>query len=456
MENVNLHELKRSALQKLAKQYGVKANIKNQKIIEHLTAIFSTGKENLSPINRSNGGIQSDTTDDSMSDQMSFRTPDNKSENNISGCQLLDSIKPIWDDLSDGNMDSSVEEEKKENITHSLTEVQENQNHVTPQVPNVEQHKIQTKTFSIPKNRQKSRLKSGDITSPAVVERRSSLRSNKSSSTTKMEKTVTIQSVSMTQKVKSVGKTASSIPKFAVAGLTVTNSSKKWSKVHEKRFDQMESIDDYQRRKKERADRLLGTGDKKRTLERLAQPKLKTPVSKRKQSLFSPANVSKPKRATRTAVHVVKPSTFKPSSVSINEINTNFAKTSRLITPKKVNVTFAKTPKSSRKVSRDSTLKTPTSKPLSTPMRKSCGTPQSARKSGFNLVESLKKPLTWKPHKGPLKKFSDSTAKPTFETRVKNHKQVKVTTRESRRDAVRSGRKSAKDAALMKRRGIKC
>nr|XP_026692451.1 nucleolar and spindle-associated protein 1-like isoform X3 [Ciona intestinalis] len=420
MENVNLHELKRSALQKLAKQYGVKANIKNQKIIEQLTAIFSSGKENLSPINRSNGEIQSDTTDDSMSDQMSFRTPENKSENDISGCQLLDSIKPIWDDLSDENMDSSVEEEKKENTTPISTEVQENKNHVTPKVSNVEHHKIQ------------------------------------SSSTTKKEKTVTIQSVSMTQKVTSVGKTASSIPKFAVAGLTVTNSSKKWSKVHEKRFDQMESIDDYQRRKKERADRLLGTGDKKRTLERLAQPKLKTPVSKRKQTLFSPANVSKPKRATRTAVHIVKPSTFKPSSVSINQINTNFSKTSRLVTPKKVNVTFGKTPKSSRKVSKDTTLKTPTSKPSLTPMRKSCATPQSARKSGFNLVESLKKPLTWKPHKGPLKKFSDSTTKPTFETRVKNHKQVKVTTRESRRDAVRSGRKSAKDAALMKRRGIKC
>ena len=47
----------------------------------------------------------------------------------------------------------------------------------------------------------------------------------------------------------------------------------------------------------------------------------------------------------------------------------------------------------------------------------------------FCAQESLKKPLTWKPHKGPLKKYEDSAAKPSLKERSRAMKEVKITSR---------------------------
>uniref|UniRef100_H2YZ41 Uncharacterized protein n=1 Tax=Ciona savignyi TaxID=51511 RepID=H2YZ41_CIOSA len=440
MEIENLHELKRSALQKLAKKYGIKANTKNQKIIEQLTKIFTDGKENFSPVNQSTS--HSDVTDDSVSSeaQTGFRTPSEKNESNISGVQLIDSISPLWDDMNGfmSEVDSSIEEsaapeneKENQNKSDAAGEIDGQKLPHKPLLESDRKSSSKKPSLKTPVNNGKTKDHSR-ISSPAA-------------------------------KITAVDKSSTIIvPKFAAAGVTLPNSTKKWSKLHEKRFDQMESIDDYQKRKKARAAKLLGTGEKKQTLGRLAQPKLKTPVSRitsRKAAFMSPASSNK-SSVSRPAVSSSKNSAFKPTCVSIKNVNTNFSKASRLATPKKVNVTFAKSPKSKREPTPRSNMKTPTNKritkPTLTPGRRSCATPQSAKKNAFDLQESLKKPITWKAHKGPLKKYADTTTKPAFETRVKNFKQAKVATRESRREAAKKGRKNTKDAAMMKRRGINC
>ncbi|XP_076817652.1 nucleolar and spindle-associated protein 1-like isoform X2 [Clavelina lepadiformis] len=503
----NLHSLKRSELQKLAKEYGIKANLKNSKIIEAL-------QQKLESVSAKE---QTKKDQDKIVSPITNKNISTSSDDSIDGIVtvFLNDEKPLWGDSScnissDGSSPQEISKsrsrsqhrEDNEEIVRtrsssrnkkekSADETSDGQSKVSAVTPHKSIPDISSKTFSLPKKgRAQARIPLKDKTPKAATKRRTrssdkatvtaAKRARKCGSGWKSEmkkaaKAIPVleTTVKHTTKETETPKTMNkSIPVFTAAGVTITKSTpiaNKFAKAHEKNFNKMESIDDYQRRKEERAAKLFGSNQKRQMISRLAQPKTKTPViakpvTRPKPNFMSPLNKKENSQPRRKSA---KPqSIFKPTVFSTSKIDTNFSKPSRLVTPKKVSVTFAKSPNKQKK--RQVTPKTPaaTSTPSGSTTRKSsqrtsltpfrtANTPQS-KKNAFNLEESLKKPLTWVPHKGPIKSYKETASNPTqpFKERIKNIKNPKVTTRDKRRVDKKKTRDTKKSSAMMRRRGI--
>jgi len=137
--------------------------------------------------------------------------------------------------------------------------------------------------------------------------------------------------------------------------------------------------------------------------------------------------------------------------MSTSKINTNFnKKVSKLAQPKRVSVLFKnvaenpKTPITNNRKSRASM----------TPFKSGAiNTPQSSKKPKFDLKASLKKPLNYVPHKGPLKEFGKEN-KTSLQEKAKDLKRSKVISRDERRKQERKKKADVKDTKLMRRRGI--
>lgn len=287
---------------------------------------------------------------------------------------------------------------------------------------------------------------------------------------------------------------SSRIPRFSATGVTVGSSkpmtpgNKDWKKHHARKFKKLESIDDYEERKKERAKRLLGSRQKNNAaISRLAQPsrrggaKIVKPVKPHPVPTFTspaprgklktPQSIMKtPKEQNRNTTKTPRrESSFKPTVMSTSKMNLNFGKkASKMQTPKRVTIVsdqnmakqkFVKTPGTG--IRNKSVLGTPGEKRKSyaaTP--KAAGdsttmTPGGSKKPTFDLKQSLKKPLSWVPHSGPLKPYNDMRKKPSFQDRIENLKNPKVQSRESRRQKIADKKRQAKDNKMMQRRGIK-
>jgi len=80
-------------------------------------------------------------------------------------------------------------------------------------------------------------------------------------------------------------------------------------------------------------------------------------------------------------------------------------------------------------------------------------TPQSSKK--FDLKESLKKPLPYKPHKGPLQKFQDTTKLPLKKAISKNYKKATSSNnKEQRRKIVKEDQKKERNERFNQRRNL--
>ncbi|XP_076013857.1 nucleolar and spindle-associated protein 1 [Genypterus blacodes] len=258
-----------------------------------------------------------------------------------------------------------------------------------------------------------------------------------------------------------------------------------FKKLHEAHFNKMESIDTYFQRKTKQIESHRTAVKEVKMLSdktKLKQTSGKVQVENPGTSMFSPAStVSVEDKRRHTAVFnksaVKEDAAFRPSVLSTRRINVRFSQATRDNEKNKISV---KTPIRMSACAASSTPKTQTSnagKPndvkISTlSATKTPGafvfsgnpndtiTPGTQKKPNFDLKASLSRPLGYKPHKGKLKAFGEPKENTAVNQSVvsnshqKNYKQHQVQTRENRRTKHTEDRKQKKENLLGARRGL--
>uniref|UniRef100_A0A3Q1FG86 Nucleolar and spindle associated protein 1 n=1 Tax=Acanthochromis polyacanthus TaxID=80966 RepID=A0A3Q1FG86_9TELE len=265
-----------------------------------------------------------------------------------------------------------------------------------------------------------------------------------------------------------------------------------FKKLHEAQFNKMESIDSYfQRRTKQMENHKNQDKDLKKASDKskLQQVDDKAQVKKNpvRATMFSPALVNK-KTAEERRRHTLLSATkaapnkparkesvpFRPSVLSTRRINVRFSeatqdnehKRSLVKTPARMSPCLASsTPQRQTadagkpRTSAFSATKIPGPFVFSGNTSTST-TPGTQKKPAFDLKASLSRPLSYRPHTGKLKPFGEvkeNTAgdrSVNSNTRQDNYKQHKVQSRNDRRTKQKEDRKQKKESMLGARRGL--
>lgn len=266
-----------------------------------------------------------------------------------------------------------------------------------------------------------------------------------------------------------------------------------FKKLHEAHFNKMESIDSYVHRKTKQmetyrnsAKELKMPSDKMKLQQVDGKTQAKANVSR--ASMFSPVTVNKrpAEDKHRVTLHSAskappnkpagkKDAPFRPSVLSTRRINVRFSeatqdnehKKSLVKTPARMSLSvISSTPQKQtgdggkpNDVKTFSATKTP--RPfVFTGNTSTITTPGTQKKSNFDLKASLSRPLTYKPHTGKLKPFGEVKENAAgnksliSDSHQKNYKQHKVQTREERRANHAEDRKQKKANMLGARRGL--
>ncbi|KAI9537722.1 hypothetical protein NQZ68_022384 [Dissostichus eleginoides] len=290
-------------------------------------------------------------------------------------------------------------------------------------------------------------------------------------------------------------------PKVAKAGkisrlqakkkLTLNPVTPNFKKLHEAHFSKMESIDSYVQRKNKQIESLRSSGKELKTLSDKTAPqqvdaKTKVKASKSRASMFSPILPNKKpaedkRRNTVLSASKAKPAgkeaaLFRPSVLSTRRINVRFSEAAHDNGNKK---SLVKTPARMTLCMTSSTPKKPTTaegekhkavKTFSatntsgafvfTGNTSALITPGNQKKPTFDLKASLSRALSYKPHSGILKPLGDANENPAANKSLisnshqKNYKQHRVQTRGDRRGKHEEGRKQKKENLLGARRGL--
>ncbi|XP_070836139.1 nucleolar and spindle-associated protein 1 [Chaetodon trifascialis] len=290
---------------------------------------------------------------------------------------------------------------------------------------------------------------------------------------------------------------AGKIPRYQ--GLNLKNKALKpvtpnFKKLHEAHFNKMESIDSYIQRKTKQMETYRSSVKELKNLSdktKLQQADSKPQVKASRASMFSPVPVDKraaedKRRHTLLSASKAPPNKpagkevvpFRPSVLSTRRINVRFSeathdnefKRSTVKTPARMSpcVTSSTPQKQIADGAKPNSVKTPSlfvTKALGpfifTGNTSMSATPGTQKKSTFDLKASLSRPLSYKPHTGKLKPFGETkenTAEKKPLTAVgshqKNYKQHQVQTRGHRRAKHMEDRKQKKESLLGARRGL--
>ncbi|XP_058651056.1 nucleolar and spindle-associated protein 1 isoform X2 [Onychostoma macrolepis] len=269
-----------------------------------------------------------------------------------------------------------------------------------------------------------------------------------------------------------------------------------FKKLHEAHFKKMESIDSYVQRKNKQMEVLRNSVKElktlsEKTLMKSVETKAQT-VPASRVSLFSPGvqekkTLAEKRRLTQQSASksALKDSTtFRPTILTTNKINVRFSqathdneyKRSLVKTPARMSPLIPLTSTPGRKsdvptkpdlLKSVGAIKTPGVTPFVFNGNNSMSvTPGVTKNTTFDLKTSLSRPLTYKPHKGKLKPFGaqqENTALNksvhtdsgvTVPSHQKNYKQHQVQTREERRAKHTEDRKQKKEKMLGSRRGL--
>lgn len=266
-----------------------------------------------------------------------------------------------------------------------------------------------------------------------------------------------------------------------------------FKKLHEAQFNKMESIDSYVQRKTKQMETYKNAVKELKMLSDQTKQQIKSKSEAKpkptRTSLFSPAPASKvqvEERRRHTLLSASKTKTvpkksvgkeeipFKPSVLSIRRINVRFSeatkdneyKKSLIKTPARMSPCVASSTPQKPGVKANA-VKTTTSSATNTPgpfvftgNTSTTTTPGTQKKNVFDLKASLARPLNYKPHTGKLMPFRETKENPaanksmTMNSHQKNYKQHQVQTREVRRANHTEGRKQKKNNLLGARRGL--
>ncbi|XP_044023379.1 nucleolar and spindle-associated protein 1 isoform X2 [Siniperca chuatsi] len=267
-----------------------------------------------------------------------------------------------------------------------------------------------------------------------------------------------------------------------------------FKKLHEAHFNKMESIDSYVQRKTKQMDTYRSSVKELKKLSdktKLQQVDGKTQVKANpsRASMFSPVLLNKraaedKRRHTLLSASKVPPNKpagkevvlFRPSVLSTRRINVRFSevthdnehKRSLLKTPARMSpcVTSSTPQKPTADGGKPKNVKTSTFSATKTPGpfiftgNTSTSTTPGTQKSNFDLKASLSRPLTYKPHTGKLKPFGEAKENTAgnksliSNSHQKNYKQHQVQTRGDRRAKQTEDRKQKKESMLGARRGL--
>ncbi|KAG7510412.1 nucleolar and spindle-associated protein 1 [Solea senegalensis] len=259
-----------------------------------------------------------------------------------------------------------------------------------------------------------------------------------------------------------------------------------FKKLHEAHFNKMESIDSYVQRKSKKMETCRASAKELKKLPEKSKliGKSQAKANQSRASMFSPILASK-KPADDVRRHTLLSATkapgkedapFRPSVLSTRRINVRFSeathdneyKRSLVKTPARMSpCVTSSTPKkqtaAAAKPDKPSTFSaTKTPGPFVFTGNTSTSTTPGTQKTSFDLKASLSRPLTYKPHTGKLKPFGDTKENPTVaanksliaNSHQKNYKQHQVQTREDRREKHAANRKQKKQNMLGARRGL--
>ncbi|XP_072221663.1 nucleolar and spindle-associated protein 1 [Leuresthes tenuis] len=264
-----------------------------------------------------------------------------------------------------------------------------------------------------------------------------------------------------------------------------------FKKLHEAQFNKMESIDTYVQRKTKQMDTYKGpVKEQKELLDKIKpQPlnvKAQVKTNPALTVIFSPAPLNKRPADERrghalSSVSKAPPNklagkdvSFRPSVLSTRRINVRFSDSTR---DNEFNTSLEKTParkspsvtsstpqKQTADVGKCHSVRTSTQKTpgpfVFTGNTSTLTTPGTQKKPSFDLKASLSRPLAYKPHKGKLKPFGDAKENSaennsvTSNAHQESYKQHKVQSREDRRTKKMEDRKQKKQSMLGARRGL--
>ncbi|XP_071353766.1 nucleolar and spindle-associated protein 1 [Trachinotus anak] len=269
-----------------------------------------------------------------------------------------------------------------------------------------------------------------------------------------------------------------------------------FKKLHEAHFNKMESIDTYVQRKNKQMELFRNSVKELKTLSdktKLQQVDDKTQKAGQSHaSMFSPVPVNKKsaddkRRHTLLSASKVpqnKPAgkedaPFRPSVLSTRRINVRFSEATRdnefkrslMKTPARMSpcVTSSTPQRETTDAVKTNNVKTSAFSATKTPgpfvftgNTSTSATPGTQKKPNFDLKASLSRPLSYKPHKGKLKPFGEVKENTTTaanksvisNSHQKNYKQHQVQTREDRRAKRVEDRKQKKENMLGARRGL--
>ncbi|XP_036981253.1 nucleolar and spindle-associated protein 1 isoform X1 [Acanthopagrus latus] len=266
-----------------------------------------------------------------------------------------------------------------------------------------------------------------------------------------------------------------------------------FKKLHEAHFKKMESIDSYVQRKTKQMDTYRSSAKELKQLPdktKLSQADGKAQAKATRASMFSPIVVNKraaedKRRHTLLSASKAPPkkpagkeeALFRPTVLSTRRINVRFSeathdneyKRSMVKTPARMSpcLTSSTPQKQAADGGKPNNVKTSTFSATKTPgtfvftgNTSISKTPGTQKKINFDLKASLSRPLTYKPHTGKLKPFEEPKENTAgnisliSNSHQKNYKKHQVQTREDRRAKHMEGRKQKKENALGARRGL--
>uniref|UniRef100_A0A3Q1CGT7 Uncharacterized protein n=1 Tax=Amphiprion ocellaris TaxID=80972 RepID=A0A3Q1CGT7_AMPOC len=266
-----------------------------------------------------------------------------------------------------------------------------------------------------------------------------------------------------------------------------------FKKLHEAQFNKMESIDSYFQRRTKQMETHKNQDLKKvsdKTKPQQVDDKAQAKKNPTRATMFSPALVNKKtaeERRRHTLLSASKPPPnkparkdsvpFRPSVLSTRRINVRFSeatqdnehKRSLVKTPARMSPCLASsTPqRQAANAGKHNGVNTPAFSATKIPgpfvfsgNTSTLTTPGTQKKPTFDLKASLSRPLSYRPHTGKLKPFGEvkeNTAgnqSVNSNTRQDNYKQHKVQSRDDRRTKQKEDRKQKKENMLGARRGL--
>ncbi|XP_041070925.1 nucleolar and spindle-associated protein 1 isoform X1 [Carcharodon carcharias] len=460
---MELEGLKYSELQRLAKQHGLKANLKADKLLKGLQEHF-----------------QQELKGDAV-----LKTPEEENK-----CNTVDVEK--WEDSNvtkrrgKGRLSNESKEElngsQNESVHLQAVTASDNEQPSMELSPHLEM--CQNTDGSDSKRRQRKHgavsgaestgsVADGSATVTQCAHLSPERAANTSKGTTARSKTGKIPRF-----VGAAGKAG--FKTSIIIGKTGLNHvTPDWKKIHQASFNKMESIDLYVERKRKRIE-AFGNSAKQKSVNEPKNLKSTLPFfspvhqTLKFDRLSTPTNQRKSPRCSAAAVTLNEKSVL-PSVCSVTKTNVRFTdatkvndKRGAMKTPttkstytelssnpgtevKKIKLAGSEKLRGQKQT--DINASNPGQTKVVTPYRFFGSTTPGTNKK-FDLKASLTRPLTYKPHKGKLKSWEEMKENRMTYSLRKDHKQPKLQTRENRREKFLEKRKERKNDVISARRGL--